>query len=108
MSIKKTIAISVIFHLVIFSAALLFSAVLFKGSGNTPDEKVFFVKLSVESNETDNIKLVSKKKAIVPAKVHVIKQKKKNPVEEKPSERVKPDIALEKAPELSKEKTAEI
>lgn len=105
MSIKKTIAISVIFHLIIFSAALLFSAGLFRGSGKSPEENVFFVKLAVENSEADNMNLVSKMKTTTPAKVQAKRHKGKNLADEKPPEVVKSEVALENAPELSKEKT---
>jgi len=62
MSIKKTIVISVLFHVLFFSAALLFSAGLFKGSGNSLDEKAFFVKLTIDNSTTDSHKFVLKKK----------------------------------------------
>lgn len=106
MSIKKTIGISVIFHLILFSAALLFSAGLFRGSGNTPDEKVFFVKLAVENSKADSINLVSKKKTTAPAKVQGGKQTEKNLIDEKP-EIVKPKVTLEKVPVLSEEKAVD-
>ncbi len=107
MNFKKTLIISVLFHIVLFSAALLFSAGLFKGSGNNPDEKVFFVKLSVENSKADSIKLVSKKKAFAPAKVQARKQEEKNLVDEKPPEIVTSEDALEKVPELSEEKISD-
>ena len=108
MSIKKTIGISVLFHIVLFFAALLFSAGLFRGSGNNNDEKVFFVKLDVENSKADSIKLVSKKKVTAQKKVPAEKQKKKHQVvAEKPPEIVKPKVALEKVPEFSEEKVAD-
>jgi len=100
MSIKKTIVISVLFHVVLFSAALLFSAGLFRGSGNSPDEKVFFVKLAVDNSNAASNEVVLKKNPPAPKKVPKVKQKKKHQVvTEKSPEIVKAEIALEKAPE---------
>jgi protein TonB len=108
MTFKKTITISIVFHICLLSAALLFSAGLFKGSGNSPDEKVFFVKLAVESNQANNNEFISEKKESVPKKVVVVKQKKKHQVvTEQPPEIVKPEVALEKAPEPLEAKTIE-
>ncbi len=101
MELQKTFIISVFVH-VIFSAALLFSAVLFKGSGNSDEEKVFFVELAMEKNNADSMKLVSKKKAFAPAKVQG-----KNLVNEKPPEIVTSEVALKQVPELSEEKVVD-
>ena len=100
MNIKKTIGISVVFHLIIFSAALLFSAGLFKGSGQNTDKKVFFVTLAVEESRLENTLLVSNKKPSVQKKVKEVQQRQKTQVvTEKSTEIVKPDVAMEKAPE---------
>lgn len=108
MSIKKTIGISVIFHLILFSAALLFSAGLFKGSGNNPDEKVFFVNLAVENSQVDNKALVLNKKTTARRKIPAEKQTNKHQVvAEKPPETVKTEVALEKAAEPVEEKIVE-
>jgi len=108
MNFRKTIIISVIFHVCLLSAALLFSAGLFKGSGNSLDEKVFFVKLAVDNSKAYSNEFILKKKPSSPEKVVVVKEKKKQPaVVEKTPETVKPDVALEKAPEPIKEKNIE-
>ena len=48
MNFKKTITISVLFHISLFSAALLFSAGILKGSGDGLEQKVFFVTVEAD------------------------------------------------------------
>ena len=68
MNFRKTITISFIFHICLFSAALLFSSGLLKGSGNNGDEKVFFVKLT-KTEDSRNAAME------VPGKVTILKTK---------------------------------
>ncbi|UCH82139.1 MAG: energy transducer TonB [Nitrospiraceae bacterium] len=96
---KKTISISLLFHVVFFSTALLFSAGLFKGRGNSPDEKVFFVKLAVENGQIDSKEFILKRKKSAPKKDRLVAQM--------PPESVKQEAPLEKALESLKETAAE-
>ncbi len=101
MSIKKTIGISVIFHLVLLSSALLFSAGLFRGSGNSIDENIFIVKLAVENSKAESMKLVSRKKPFTPVNTYVEKQKKKHMiVTKKRVQTVKVTVVPEPPPEI--------
>ena len=103
MNIKKTIGISIVFHLAIFSAALLFSAELFKGSRENADEKVFFVKLAPEENMLENTPLLSNIKLSVQKKGKEVQERKKPPiVTDELIERVKPEVTLKKATERIK------
>jgi TonB family protein len=74
MNFKKTITISVMFHICLFSAALLFSSGLLKGSGNNGDEEVFFVKLT-KTEDSRNAEMEVPGKDTVPAAKPAIKVK---------------------------------
>jgi len=52
MTFKKTLTVSIIFHVCFFSAALIFSAGFFTGSGERLDQPVIFVSLSHEGIST--------------------------------------------------------
>lgn len=72
MDFKKTLILSVLFHLCFFAAALL-SADLSKGNGKTHEEKVFFVKLAEEeksvrelSGEMENLQSKTALDEIIP------------------------------------------
>jgi TonB family protein len=53
MSLKKTLVLSMFFHLCLFAATLLFSEDLLGGSSKTPEENIFFVRLTEDTSIHD-------------------------------------------------------
>ena len=108
MTLKKTLTISLMLHICFFSAALLFSAGLLKGSGNMPEQKVIFVKLAADDNQSVNDVSTGDRKIFVPQKDQTVKKKKNPPViAKKKPESVKEDIVVEKTDELISDEVTE-
>jgi protein TonB len=89
MTLKKTIAISIVFHVCFFSAALLLSAGLLEGKGRLPDTKVVFVKLADDDPQPAGV---------INKKPRIVKEAEKQPVAEaKEPEIAEEEVAVEKS-----------
>ena len=115
MTFKKTITISIVFHICFFSAAFLFSAGLLKGSGDMSDQKVFFVSLSANENQSGHEKKMSAKpesqiakKEIKPIVIEKQKVVKAEVVIEKTEEPVTDETVIQTDPATDKIESAQI
>jgi len=97
MTLKKTIVISIVFHLCFFSAALLLSG----GSGKLPETEVVFI--SLVADEPKAVKAIA-----VPEMVRTIKKAETPPVvAKKELEISEAEFAVEKAEEIIEDVTPE-
>ena len=106
MTFKKTITISIVFHLCFFSAALLLSAGLLKGNGDTPDVKVFFVSLEAEVNKSVDGSAVAVK-TVVLQKAKIVAQEVSPPVIAKTKKDAVEIVVVEKAEEVLEDMLSE-
>lgn len=93
MTFKKTITISIVFHICFFSAAFLFSAGLLKGSGDISDQKVYFVSLAANENQSGFENEVSAKPE------YKIAKKETKPIVVEKQKAVKAEVVIEKTEE---------
>ena len=115
MTFKKTITISIVLHICFFSSAFLFSAGLLKGSGDISDQKVFFVSLPSNENQSGYEKKMSAepesqiaKKEIKPIVVEKQKVVKAEVVIEKTEEPLKDETVIQTDPVTDKIESAHI
>jgi protein TonB len=99
MTFKKTITISIVLHICFFSSAFLFSAGLLKGSGDMSDQKVFFVSLSANENQSGHEKKVSAEPESQVAKKEI------KPIVVEKQKVVKAEVVIEKTEEPVTEET---
>ena len=93
MNLKKTITISIVLHICFFSAAFLFSAGLLKGSGDISDQKVFFVSLPSNENQSGHEKIMSAEPESKVAKKEI------KPIVVEKQKVVKAEVVIEKTEE---------
>jgi TonB family protein len=92
-NLKKTITISIVLHICFFSAAFLFSAGLLKGSGDISDQKVFFVSLPSNENQSGHEKIMSAEPESKVAKKEI------KPIVVEKQKVVKAEVVIEKTEE---------
>lgn len=105
MTLKKTIVVSIVFHICFFFAALLLSARLLEGSGKLPEMGIVFVSLAAEEPravKTAGVRAVEKtKEPAVVARVEPETAKADDVV--KKAEELSEDVTPEKAMPVAKE-----
>ena len=74
---KKTLILSVFLHAVFFSAALLFSAGMIKGSRDIPDDSIFFVRLAEDKGGPGSEGILHEKDGIKSKEITGAKNRKK-------------------------------
>ncbi|UCE70950.1 MAG: energy transducer TonB [Nitrospiraceae bacterium] len=106
MNFKKTITISVLFHISLFSAALLFSAGILKGSGDGLEQKVFFVNFEADGDLKTPGKQTAAQTASLPVQEKELKDE-TEPIdhETETTEVVKAEDAIETVDEPVAEET---